>query len=55
MRINIHYFLIRKYPELIVRLQNSLIAAPDRIFTSMYSCYFNSMNGLSDFKELIPE
>ena len=52
---NIKYFLIRKVPELIIRLQQEAVVPPDRIFTSIEQVYYRTMNGDGDFKELTPE
>ena len=50
----VSYFLIRKIPEFIVRLQNGVFSPSDRIFRCVESAYYNTMNGIADFKELIP-
>lgn len=51
----VYYFLLRKHPELIVRLQQSIIVPAGRVFNSIEGCYFHTLNGPADFKELIPE
>jgi factor associated with neutral sphingomyelinase activation len=50
----VSYFLIRKIPEFIVRIQNGVFSPSDRIFRCVESAYLSSMNGIADFKELIP-
>lgn len=49
------YYLLRKIPEFIVRLQNGVFNPSDRIFRDMESAYYSTMNNAADFKELIPE
>lgn len=51
----VSYFLIRKIPEFIVRIQNGVFSPSDRIFRSVESAYYSTMNSIADFKELIPE
>lgn len=49
------YFLIRKIPEFVCRLQNGVFGPSDRLFRSVDSTWYNTMNLDADFKELIPE
>ena len=48
------YYLIRKIPEFVVRLQNGVFNPSDRIFRCIYSAYYSTMNSQADFKELTP-
>ena len=48
------YYLIRKIPEFIVRLQNGVFNPADRIFRCIETAYYSSMNSTADFKELTP-
>jgi factor associated with neutral sphingomyelinase activation len=50
----VSYYLIRKIPEFIVRIQNGVFSPSDRIFRSVESTYYSTMNHSADFKELIP-
>lgn len=52
---NIKYFLIRKIPSLLLRLQQEAVVPPDRVFVGIEQVYFNTLNGAGDFKESIPE
>lgn len=49
------YFLIRKIPEFVIKLQNGVFGPTDRIFRSVESTWHTTMNLDADFKELIPE
>lgn len=50
------YYLIRKYPSYLCRLQNDAIGGPpDQIFFSMNISWQNGLKTLCDNKELIPE
>ena len=49
------YYLIRKVPSQILRLQNGGFGPSDRIFFDIEMCWNNWINILSDLKELIPE
>jgi len=49
------YFLIRKIPEFIIRLQNGVFGPAERIFRSFESCWDMTVNQGPDLKELIPE
>ena len=50
------YYLIRKYPSYLCRLQNDSIGGPpDQIFFSVNLSWQNGLKVLSDNKELIPE
>ena len=44
------YYLIRRIPEFIVRLQNGVFNPSDRIFRCLESAYYSSMNSAADFK-----
>ena len=46
----VSYYLIRKIPEFIVRLQNGVFSPSDRIFRCVESAYYSCMNGVADFK-----
>ena len=50
----VSYYLIRKIPEFIVRIQNGVFSPAERIFRSVDGAYYASMNSVADFKELIP-
>ena len=52
---NIKYFLIRKIPALLLRLQQEAVVPSDRVFVGIEQAYFNTLNGAGDFKESIPE
>lgn len=45
----------RKYPKLVLCLQNGHFDHPDRMFNSVFDTFRNCLNNMSDFKELIPE
>ena len=49
------YYLIRKIPSQILRLQNGGFGPTDRIFFDVEMWWNNWINILSDLKELIPE
>lgn len=49
------FYLVRIYPEYMLCLQNGRFDHPDRMFNSMAHLCKNSLNNMSDFKELIPE
>lgn len=49
------FYLVRLYPEYMLCLQNGRFDHPDRMFNSMAHLCKNSLNDMSDFKELIPE
>ncbi|KAL4465900.1 hypothetical protein ABPG74_004137 [Tetrahymena malaccensis] len=49
------YFLIRKIPEFVIKLQNGVFGPTDRIFRGIQSTWENTLNLDADFKELIPE
>lgn len=50
------YYLMRKYPAYICRLQNEAIGGPpDQIFYSINVSWQNGLKVLTDNKELIPE
>lgn len=50
----VSYYLIRKIPQFIVRIQNGVFSPADRIFRCVQSTYVNTLNSPADFKELIP-
>jgi len=49
------YFLVRKAPEYMLRLQNGKFDHPDRMFVSMGGAWHSVNNAVTDLKELIPE
>lgn len=50
------YYLIRRYPSYICRLQNDAVGGPpDQIFHSLNMSWQNTLRVLADNKELIPE
>lgn len=49
------YFLVRQYPEYMLRFQNGKFDAPDRLFSSIERTWESAYNSLTDVKELIPE
>ncbi|EGR28693.1 hypothetical protein IMG5_170250, partial [Ichthyophthirius multifiliis] len=49
------YFLIRKIPEFVIKLQNGVFGPSDRIFRSVENTWQATLNLEADFKELIPE
>ena len=49
------YYLIRKVPQHILRIQSGGFGPVDRIFFDVESCFNHCLNVLSDNKELIPE
>jgi factor associated with neutral sphingomyelinase activation len=50
------YWLVRKHPELMLRLQNGRFDAPDRLFFSIAEAWAASAGrSNTDLKELIPE
>lgn len=50
------YYLIRRYPSYLCRLQNDALGGPpDNIFYSLNVSFQNGQRQLSDNKELIPE
>eukprot|EP01083_Nonionella_stella_P088211 245671_1 len=49
------YYLVRIAPEYMLRLQCGRFDAPDRLFSSMMSCWRSVLNSNADVKELIPE
>jgi factor associated with neutral sphingomyelinase activation len=48
------FYLVRKFPHLMLCLQNGRFDHPDRMFNSMPDVWKNVMTNMSDFKELIP-
>ncbi|XP_061707525.1 protein FAN-like [Cydia pomonella] len=49
------FYLVRKYPEYMLCLQNGRFDHPDRMFNSVKDVYNNCLRNMSDFKELVPE
>ncbi|XP_052745807.1 protein FAN isoform X2 [Bicyclus anynana] len=49
------FYLVRKYPQYMLCLQNGRFDHPDRMFNSMKDVYKNCLKNMSDFKELVPE
>ena len=49
------YYLIRKIPEFVIKLQNGVFGPSERLFRSVESAWFISVNSGPDVKELIPE
>ena len=49
------YFLLRKSPDLMLRLQNGHFDKPDRSFNSIADTWNSVLNNPADLKELIPE
>lgn len=49
------FYLVRKYPNLMLCLQNGRFDHPDRMFNRVEDAFNNCLNNMSDFKELIPE
>ncbi|XP_015523883.2 protein FAN isoform X1 [Neodiprion lecontei] len=49
------FYLVRKYPEYMLCLQNGRFDHPDRMFNSVADVWKNVLVNMSDFKELVPE
>ncbi len=49
------FYLVRKRPDLMLRLQNGKFDAPDRAFFSVAAAWSSCLNSQTDVKELIPE
>jgi factor associated with neutral sphingomyelinase activation len=49
------YYLIRQFPEFIIKRQNSIIGSHDRIFKSIERAFRSSLTLTGDFKETVPE
>ncbi|XP_072766799.1 protein FAN isoform X2 [Anoplolepis gracilipes] len=49
------FYLVRKYPQYMLCLQNGRFDHPDRMFNSIADVWKNVLVNMSDFKELIPE
>ena len=49
------FYLLRRCPQLMLRLQNGRFDAPDRLFCSIASAWDSVLRWNSDVKELIPE
>ncbi|XP_033226844.1 protein FAN-like isoform X2 [Belonocnema kinseyi] len=48
------FYLVRKYPQYMLCLQNGRFDHPDRMFNSVADVWKNVLVNMSDFKELIP-
>jgi factor associated with neutral sphingomyelinase activation len=46
------YYLVRKYPELMLKLQGGKFDAPDRLFASVGDTWVGVLNNASDVKEV---
>ncbi|XP_062537016.1 protein FAN-like [Armigeres subalbatus] len=49
------FYLVRKFPKLMLCLQNGRFDHPDRMFNRVEDVFNNCLNNMADFKELIPE
>ncbi|CAK1544164.1 unnamed protein product [Leptosia nina] len=49
------FYLVRKYPQYMLCLQNGRFDHPDRMFNAVNDVYNNCLKNMSDFKELVPE
>eukprot|EP01017_Pseudomicrothorax_dubius_P034282 TRINITY_DN4680_c0_g1_i4.p1 TRINITY_DN4680_c0_g1~~TRINITY_DN4680_c0_g1_i4.p1 ORF type:complete len:384 (+),score=125.91 TRINITY_DN4680_c0_g1_i4:586-1737(+) len=49
------FFLVRRIPEFLVKLQNAVFLPTDRVFRSMEQTWYATVNNGPDVKELIPE
>ncbi|XP_055682050.1 protein FAN-like [Lutzomyia longipalpis] len=49
------FYLVRKYPKLMLCLCYGKFDHPDRMFNKVQEVFNNCLNNMSDFKELIPE
>lgn len=49
------FYLVRKFPHLMLCLQNGRFDHPDRMFNNVGETFKNCLSNMSDFKELIPE
>jgi len=49
------YYLIRKIPEFVIKLQNGVFGPAERLFRSVESTWFQTINIGPDVKELTPE
>ena len=49
------YYLVRKYPQYMLRLQNGKFDTADRLFRSIQDCWKGCLTNYTDLKELIPE
>ncbi|XP_043276506.1 protein FAN-like isoform X2 [Venturia canescens] len=49
------FYLVRKYPQYMLCLQNGRFDHPDRMFNNVADVWKNVLMNMSDFKELIPE
>lgn len=52
---SVGYLLIRKVPELLVRLQNGVFGPPERFFKSVEASWVSCLTHNADYRELIPE
>lgn len=49
------FYLVRKFPQYMLCLQNGRFDHPDRMFNSIPDIWRNVLTNMSDFKELVPE
>ncbi|KAK0098497.1 hypothetical protein PV326_007758 [Microctonus aethiopoides] len=49
------FYLVRKYPQYMLCLQNGRFDHPDRMFNNVADVWKNVLANMSDFKELVPE
>ncbi|KAG7204147.1 hypothetical protein KM043_001989 [Ampulex compressa] len=49
------FYLVRKYPQYMLCLQNGRFDHPDRMFNNVADVWKNVLVNMSDFKELVPE
>ena len=49
------FYLIRKIPEFVIKLQNGVFGPTDRIFRGLESTWYTTLNLHADSKEMIPE
>ncbi|ETO29066.1 hypothetical protein RFI_08063 [Reticulomyxa filosa] len=49
------YFLVRQFPEYMLRFQNGKFDTADRLFSSIQRTWHSAYHSLTDVKELIPQ
>uniref|UniRef100_A0A8D8WJ65 Protein FAN n=1 Tax=Cacopsylla melanoneura TaxID=428564 RepID=A0A8D8WJ65_9HEMI len=49
------FYLVRKFPQYMLCLQNGRFDHPDRMFNSIPDIWRNVLTNMSDFKEMVPE
>jgi tartrate-resistant acid phosphatase type 5 len=49
------FYLVRKFPDLMLKLQNGSFDKPERLFSSIADTFDSVLNNPADIKELIPE